>query len=141
MGKSSAEAEHVPTSGGESWRGSGLAMPMMEPKDKRSGAYRVQNRGAQQTGMDQKRRSLADSRNVTCGLRSDKAKRTLRGRTGLLSAIVPSRLIGSLMGSNAAEDKSIRRTASRHAEPDARDRRLDGKRTSDENGQETASRS
>jgi len=78
---------------------------------------------------------------VTGVLRSDKAKQTLRGRTRLLSAAVPHRLIGSLMGSKATEDKSIRRSACRHTEPDIRNHRLDGERISDKNGQKTASRS
>ena len=116
-------------------------MAMMELKDKRSSAERVRNYGARQTGIDGKCCSSARGRNVTCALRSDKAKRTLRCGNRLLSAIVPHRLIGSEMRSEATEDKSIRRSACRHTEPDARHYRLDGERISDRNGQKTASRS
>jgi hypothetical protein len=46
------------------------------------------------------------------------------------------------MGRNAAEDKAdpVRRRAHRHAEPDARHRRLEGERISDVDGQQAASR-
>jgi hypothetical protein len=91
--------------------------------------------------MGRKRRRFTDGREVTGALRRDEAKRTLRGRTGLLWTTVRRRFIGSLMGSNATEDNSIRRTAGGHTEPDARHHRLDGERISDENGQEAASRS
>jgi hypothetical protein len=116
-------------------------MAVMELKDKRSSAKRVRNCGARQTGIDGKCWSSARGRNVTCALRSDEAKRTLRRGRRLLSAIVSDRRIGSEMGSKATEDKSIRRSPCRHTEPDARHYRLDGERISDRNGQKTASRS
>ena len=100
-------------------------MPVMKLKDKRPNANRIQNRGVQQTGIRRKRCTFTNGRNVTCALRGDKAKRTLRGRSRPLSAVVPRRFIGSLVGSKATEDKFIRRTARRHSEPNARHHRLD----------------
>ena len=140
MTKGSATAERVPASDGESRRSAGLAVPMAELRDECPIATGVRDRSDRQTAIGRKCRGFARGRNMAGALRGDEAKRTLRRRTGFLPVAIRRRRMGR---SETADDKAgwSGRRKSRHAEPDARHHRLDGKRIGDVNGQQAASRS
>jgi len=78
---------------------------------------------------------------VTGALCGDQAKWTLRAGSRLLSITVPRRVIGCLMEGKTTEDKSIRRSACRHTESNARHHRLDGERISEKDGQKATPQS
>lgn len=91
--------------------------------------------------MSGKRWSFARGRDMTGTLRGNETKRTSRRRGWLMLVTAPC--IGGLTGSKAAEDKAglVGRRSYRHAKPDARHHRLDGKRIGDTDGQKATFRS
>ncbi len=140
MTNGSANAERVQASDGENRRRAGLAVPMAELRDKYPVATGVRDRSDRQTAIGRTCRCFARGRDMTGALRGDETERTLRRGVGFLPVAIGRRRMGQ---SATADDKAGRsgRRKSRHAEPDARHHRLEGKRIGDVNGQQAAARS
>jgi len=139
MRQDSAKAEQIQASGGESRRSSRLAMLMAELRNEYPVADRGRNRSNGYTDIARRRRGLARGRDVTGALCRYETKRTAR-RGGRRLPV--GRRRDGLTGRKAKKDKAhaVWSRARRHAEPDARHRRLDDVRICDMDGKQAASR-
>jgi hypothetical protein len=135
MSGSSAQAERVRASGGESRGSARSAGHAAERRDQSLVTDTIRHWACQQTGVDRERRSRTQQGKVASTLRGDEAKWARRRR--IMMIVGGCRLAARTM---SADDKAVwsRRREGSHAEPDACHQGLNCKRVGDPKRQETA---